>query len=270
MNTRNEIEIFKFENLGDVRIKLDEKGEPWFCLTDICGILGTNKTADIMKRLDTKGVDTIDTLTNGGIQRLLYVDEFNLYEIIFTSRKPIAMRFKEWVKGVIYEIRTKGYYGISNFRKIYENDPSAMSDMLRIAADAVEENMMLKLEAEKNKPKLEKFDRMMESKTTLCMTTVANILAFKKIGRNKLFRILVENGIFYRDQYGKAHPTAMYVNEFEYFKVVELEYKGKDGKIYIGTQIQSSQKGIAFIRDLLLSLGYKECTFDEPVYTIVG
>lgn len=55
MNTKNEIEIFKFESLGDVRIKLDEKGEPWFCLSDICNILGVNKTADTMKRLDQKG-----------------------------------------------------------------------------------------------------------------------------------------------------------------------------------------------------------------------
>ena len=270
MNTKNEIEIFKFENLGDVRIKLDEKGEPWFCLKDISDILGIQNSRDALKRINPKGVDTIYTLTDGGNQQLMYIDEFNLYELIFTSRKPIAVRFKEWVKQVIYEIRTKGYYGVANFRKIYENDPSKMSDMLRIAAEAVEENMMLKLEAEKNRPKLEKFDRMMGSETTLCMTSVANILAFKKIGRNKLFRILIDNGIFYRDQYGKPHPSSMYVNDFEYFKVVELEYKGQDGKTYIGTQIQSSQKGIVFIRDLLLSLGYKECTFDEPVYTIVG
>lgn len=270
MNTKNEIEIFKFENLGDVRIKLDEKGEPWFCLKDICDVLGLGNTSRVASRLNSKGLTNSNVLSNGGFQTHMFIDEFNLYELIFTSRKPIAMRFKEWVKQVIYEIRTKGYYGVANFRKIYENDPSTMSDMLRIAAEAVEENMMLKLEAEKNRPKLEKFDRMMESETTLCMTSVANILAFKKIGRNKLFRILIDNGIFYRDQYGKPHPSSMYVNDFEYFKVVELEYKGKDGKICIGTQVQSSQKGIVFIRDLLLSLGYKECTFDEPVYTIVG
>lgn len=270
MNTKNEIEIFKFENLGDVRIKLDEKGEPWFCLTDVCDILGLGNASKTSSRLNPKGITTSNTLTNGGNQHLIYIDEFNMYELIFTSRKPIAVRFKEWVKQVIYEIRTRGYYGVPDYKRIYEEDPSQLADMMEMAVSALRENNRLKLEAEKNRPKLEKFDRMMESETTLCMTTVANILAFKKIGRNKLFRILVENGIFYRDQYGKAHPTAMYVNDFEYFKVVEIEYKGKDGKLCIGTQIQSSQKGIVFIRDLLLSLGYKECTFNEPVYTIIG
>ena len=236
MNTKSEIEIFKFENLGDVRIKLDEKGEPWFCLKDISDILGIQNSRDALKRLNPKGVDNIYTLTNGGNQDLLFIDEFNLYELIFTSRKPIAMRFKEWVKQVIYEIRTKGYYGVPDFHKMYVDDPGKFADMMEMAVSALRENAELKIEAEKNRPKLEKFDRMMESETTLCMTTVANILAFKKIGRNKLFRILVENGIFYRDKYGKAHPTAMYVNDFEYFKVVEIEYKGKDGKTYIGTK----------------------------------
>lgn len=54
----------------------------------------------------------MDHLSSGGIQATLFIDEFNLYELIFTSRKPEAHDFKEWVKRVIYEIRKTGSYNM--------------------------------------------------------------------------------------------------------------------------------------------------------------
>lgn len=36
----NEIKIFESPEFGRIRTVSDEKGEPWFCLTDVCKVLG--------------------------------------------------------------------------------------------------------------------------------------------------------------------------------------------------------------------------------------
>ncbi|WP_243466298.1 BRO-N domain-containing protein [Sodalis glossinidius] len=47
--------------------------------------------------LDSKGVCKTDTLTSGGIQELNFVNEPNLYRVIFRSNKPEAKQFQDWV-----------------------------------------------------------------------------------------------------------------------------------------------------------------------------
>ena len=47
MNGNNPFEIFNYKNLGSVRTKLDEHGNPWFCLSDVCGILGITNNREM-------------------------------------------------------------------------------------------------------------------------------------------------------------------------------------------------------------------------------
>jgi len=108
----NPFEIFDYKNLGSVRTMRDERNEVWFCLKDVSSILGLNNYRQTLTRLNEKGVISNDTLTTRGIQSLLFIDEFNLYELIFNSRKPEAHDFKEWVKGVIQKIRKSGSYNM--------------------------------------------------------------------------------------------------------------------------------------------------------------
>ena len=49
----NPFEIFNYKNLGSVRTKIDEHGNPWFCLLDVCNILGIKNSTRTMERLDT-------------------------------------------------------------------------------------------------------------------------------------------------------------------------------------------------------------------------
>ena len=118
-------EIFNKENLGSVRTAVVD-GEPWFCLKDACDILGIKNHKDLRKRLNPKGVDSIDTLTKGGKQALLYVDEPNLYKAIMQSRKKEAEVFSDWIfYEVIPSIRKHGYY--SNIPQIDEKDFAMLS-----------------------------------------------------------------------------------------------------------------------------------------------
>lgn len=106
----NELQIFKNEEFGQVRVS-DENGHVWFCLSDICKSLELTNVTEVKKRLNEKGVSSIETLTNGGKQKLLYINESNLYKVIFQSRKEEAEKFQDWVTDdVLPTIRKTGGY----------------------------------------------------------------------------------------------------------------------------------------------------------------
>lgn len=106
----NNLEIFKNAEFGQVRTIVIE-GEPMFCLTDICKALELSQPSKVKERLIQKGVSSIPTLTNGGTQNLLYINEANLYKAIFQSRKESAERFTDWITSeVLPTIRKTGGY----------------------------------------------------------------------------------------------------------------------------------------------------------------
>lgn len=106
----NNIQVFNNKEFGEIRvIKIDNN--PYFNLKDICRILDIRNSRDAKTRLNEKGVATNDTLTNGGMQTMSYINESNLYKLIFQSRKAEAEKFTEWVTSeVLPDIRRYGMY----------------------------------------------------------------------------------------------------------------------------------------------------------------
>lgn len=90
----NELQIFNSEEFGDIRT-VQLNNEPMFCLSDVCKALGLTQPSKVKERLSEKGVSSIPTLTAGGEQKLLYINESNLYKTIFQSRKESAERFTD-------------------------------------------------------------------------------------------------------------------------------------------------------------------------------
>lgn len=115
----NELYDFESEEFGNVRI-VTVDNEPMFCLPDVCRALGLIQPSKVRERLNEKGVRKIPTLTAGGEQKLLYVNESNLYKTIFQSRKEAAERFTDWVTcEVLPAIRKTGsYHPMSTDEKI--------------------------------------------------------------------------------------------------------------------------------------------------------
>ena len=105
----NEVQIFNFKE-NSVRTQY-ASDEVWFCLKDVCDVLEIKNSNDVVSRINPKGVASIYTLTKGGNQKLTYINESNLYKVIFQSRKPQAEEFTEWVTGeVLPTIRKTGGY----------------------------------------------------------------------------------------------------------------------------------------------------------------
>lgn len=102
---------FSFED-HDVRV-LTREGEPWFVLADVCAVLEIAYHRDAAARLDEdeRGSVVVDTL--GGPQETVAINESGLYNLIFTSRKAEAKRFRKWVTAeVLPSIRKTGNYAL--------------------------------------------------------------------------------------------------------------------------------------------------------------
>lgn len=107
----NSPSVFSFQGKHDVRIQT-QNGEPWFCLKDVCEVLNIENSRDLMaKQLDRAGVDKIYVRSGGQQRQLQFVNEPNLYRVIFRSNKPEARQFQDWVfNEVLPSIRKTGAY----------------------------------------------------------------------------------------------------------------------------------------------------------------
>ena len=123
MNTQIQISTFDFKS-NPVRIELIDN-EPFFCLADVCSVLNIKNSRRVgADMLAPKGVRKTYTLTNGGHQEITFINEPNLYRIIFRSNKAEAVEFQNWVfEEVLPQIRKTGSYS-QNVEEIRPLEPT--------------------------------------------------------------------------------------------------------------------------------------------------
>jgi prophage antirepressor-like protein len=107
----NDLKIFENKEFGEIRTAVvDDK--PMFCLADVCKALEIGNVSQMKTRLKEDGVITNEVIDSlGRKQTAIFVNESNLYKVIFQSRKEAAERFTDWVTGeVLPSIRKTGGY----------------------------------------------------------------------------------------------------------------------------------------------------------------
>ncbi|MEG1256870.1 phage antirepressor [Clostridium sp.] len=239
----NNIEIFNNEYFGDIRV-FQNYGQPWFCLTDVCKILDIKNVSDCKSRLNKDGVVTADTMDNlGRTQQANFINESNLYKVIFQSRKSEAEKFTEWVTNdVLPSIRKHGMY--------VKDELLDNPDLLIAAVTRLKEEKAARLEAEKKiealKPKAEFYDDVAGSKDSIEMGHVAKVLGIKGLGRNKLFDLLRQAKVLDRSNI----PYQSYVDR-GYFRVLEQKYVVPNGETKINIKTMVFQKGVDYIRNII-------------------
>ncbi len=134
---KESIKIFENAQFGQIRTSISASGEPLFCLADVTKALYLNGGArNVKSRLNQKGVVSVNTPTNGGIQQLNFITEPNLYKCIFQSRKKEAEQFQDWVCGeILPSIRKNGGYMVA---KVDETPEQIMARALMLAKDTME------------------------------------------------------------------------------------------------------------------------------------
>lgn len=198
----NEICIYKNNLFGEMRI-VPTNDSGWFCLSDVCKALKLSQPSKVRERLNPKGVRNIPTLTKGGIQNLLYINESNLYKTIFQSRKPSAEQFTDWVTSeVLPSIRKHGGYIMGQEQM---TDEELLSRALQVANSKIQERDR---QIAQMQPLADFAHHVHESDDLIDMGTMAQYLCDHgfQIGRNTLFqklrelKVLKSNNMPYQNQ----------------------------------------------------------------------
>lgn len=184
----NELQnIFQYEG-RQVRTTV-VNGEPMFVAKDVCEILEIENHRNVIARLSDgmKGVHSMDTL--GGKQEMSVITEAGVYKLVFTSRKPEAEKFTDWVAcEVIPSIRKTGSY---------ISVPRSLPEALRLAADLAEKNETLLLENAQSKqiicelqPKASYYDTILQNKSLMPITQIAKDYGMSAIRLNEILHEL--------------------------------------------------------------------------------
>ena len=105
----NELQVFSYQS-NEVRTVMRDGG-PWFCLKDVCSVLGISKYRDLAAKMDADERGSIRVDTPGGKQDMTVINESGLYFVILRSDKPEAKPFRKWVTSeVLPAIRKTGKY----------------------------------------------------------------------------------------------------------------------------------------------------------------
>ncbi|MDO4694961.1 MAG: BRO family protein [Eikenella sp.] len=106
----NNLSIFTFQAEQSVRVEIINN-EPWFCLKDVAEILEIENGKASRFNLKEAGVHKMYLRSGGQNRELTFINEPNLYRVIFRSNKPEAVKFQDWIfEEVIPAIRQTGRY----------------------------------------------------------------------------------------------------------------------------------------------------------------
>lgn len=252
----NNLEIFKNEEFGEIRT-ITINNEPWFVGKDITNIHGyQNGSREINRHVDEDDRGGTEMVAPSGVQKTTIINESGLYSLILSSKLPTAKKFKHWVTSeVLPTIRKTGTY-----TKPVDNRPTEviLSEALLIAKDTMEKqtqaiaeledrNGRLDRKIEEDAPKVEQFERFINSKGLYTLRDTAKLLNYPP---NALNNLLIENGYLFRT--GHKGKLSAYQSRLRQgiFKLKTFEY----GDGLTSHQVMVTPKGVAKINSLITEM----------------
>ena len=186
-----DLQIFNNDRFGQVRI-VPVDGELMFVAKDVCDCLEITKHRDAISRLDSDERGSVNLDTPGGKQDIAAINEYGLYSLVLSSRKPEAKEFKRWIThDVIPAIRKTGSYSMVI--------PQTLPEALRAYADEVESHNATKAIVAQQEQQIAEFkpvkdyvDKILSSKSCLAITQIA---ADYGLSAQELNKILHEAGL---------------------------------------------------------------------------
>ena len=112
---------------------------------------------------------------------------------------------------------------------------------------SLKQNEQLLLAQTVNKPKVDFYDAVTGSDTTIDMAVAAKVLNINGVGRNKMFELLRDNKVLQSNN----TPYQKYVDN-GCFRVVESKYNKPDGSAHVSFKTVVYQKGLDCIRRIIV------------------
>jgi prophage antirepressor-like protein len=189
----NAIVPFTFED-QPVRV-LDQGGEPWFVLADLCRVLDLSNPTKAAAGLDD---DEKRTLTNAegiapaNVQSLVVVSESGMWSLVLRSRKEQAKGLRRFITAkVLPSIRRTGSYGVTA-PALDLRDPAVLH---RLLLDHTGNALAAEARVAELEPQAEALARLAQTDGELCITDAAKAL---DVPPRRLFAWLEAHGWTYR------------------------------------------------------------------------
>jgi len=248
------LEIFKNDNFGSLNVLVLDN-ELYFNLNEVGELLNIANPRTSIDVTDSDYVRKFENSTVGETYNRklhntgeLFLTEAGLYRMLNRSNKPEAEVFQKWVnKEVLPSIRKTGSYSLEH------KTPQTFAEALKLAYEqqlVIEEQKQKLIEAE---PKVEFYDTVTGSNTTIDLGQAAKVLNYKGLGRNKLFQYLRDKDILMSGN----TPYQKYVDA-GYFRLIETTWNtpNNDSMIYLKTVVY--QKGLDFLSKVIEKDGYSK------------
>lgn len=250
----NEIEIFKNERFGEVRVA-GTSDNPLFCLADVCKILGLRVDA-VQSRLTDDPIRIGVTDSIGREQQMNFVNEKNLYKVIMRSDKPQAEPFQDWVCGeVLPSIRKHGAYMTNNTLEKALTSPDFLIQLATNLKEEQQKRIKAEQKIQSDAPKVLFADAVSTSRRSCLIAELAKILQQNgiKIGQNRLFEWLRKNGYLCQkgQYYNQPSQKSM---ELGLFEIKQTTINKPDGSVLVSTTTKVTGKGQIYFVDKFLNV----------------
>lgn len=188
-----------------------------------------------------------DEIDKQKILPISYKDSMNrekpMFELSLSQAKQILVRESKFVRKAVISYIEK----LENaLRDKQPKLPKTFSEALRLAAEQAERIEKQQMLLEEQKPKVDFFDSVADSKTAVPMNSVAKVLDISGYGRNNLFEFLRNEKILMANN----QPYQKYI-DCGYFRIIEQKYM-KNDEVCINFKTLVYQRGIEFIRRTIL------------------
>ncbi|AKC02729.1 antirepressor [Bacillus phage Stills] len=199
----NELKIVYTQKvLGNVFSIYGDVDNPLFLAKDVAEWIEHSATHMMLKTVDDDEKLTETLFLSGQKREAWFLTEDGLYEVLMQSRKPIAKQFKRKVKEILKSVRRTGAYMTENTLEQAINNPDFTIGLLTKLKEEQERAKLLEYEKhlkemliQEQTPKVESYDRYIDSEGTYCIRDVGKILGY---GQKEFFALLRENEILYK------------------------------------------------------------------------
>ena len=251
----NELKVIEQREVLGVDFRIyGDFDNPLFLAKDVAEWIEHSDVSTMLRAVDENEKLTQTMFVSGQNREMWFLTEDGLYEILMSSRKPIAKEFKSEVKKILRDVRRHGAYLTDEKVEEILTSPDTIIRLATIIKEERAEKERLQLEAAENRPKVVFADSVAASRTSCLIGQLAKVLCQNgvDIGEKRLFTWLRENGYLIRRKGIDWNAPTQKSVDLGILKVVMRPVNNPDGTTRITRTTLVTGKGqIYFINKFL-------------------